>query len=162
MTDLDIDILREAVQHAAFASDDPNTQNAAILASPGYRPVYAANAIPLGIAKATGRLVAPAKYQWIEHAERAAIYEAAATGIPTAGATLYCPWFACTDCARAIIMAGIREVVGLAACRNATPARWLANVEAAGRMLEEAGVGQRWLAGTVGLSLRFDGRELPC
>lgn len=158
----DLDFLRQAIQHAASHSHDPNTQNAAILARPGCRLIYAANAVPKGIARTAERLAAPEKYQWVEHAERAAIYAAAAAGVPTAGATLYCPWFACTDCARAIILAGIREVVGLAACRNATPARWLANVEAAGRMLEEAGVGQRWLAGTVGLSLRFDGKELPC
>lgn len=158
----DLNCLREACRHAAEHSHDPNTQNAAILAPPGRRLLYAANAIPTGLARTADRLAAPEKYQWVEHAERAVIYAAAAAGVPTAGATLYCPWFACTDCARAIILAGIREVVGLAACRNATPARWLANVEAAGRMLEEAGVGQRWLAGSLGVTLRFDGRELPC
>lgn len=157
----DVEILREACRYAARNSHDPNTQNGAVIKSVSHF-AWAANALPRGVAATTERLAAPEKYQWIEHAERAAIYAAAARGVPTSGATLYCPWFACTDCARAIILAGIREVVGLAVCRNATPARWLANVEAAGRMLEEAGVGQRWLAGPVGVTIRFDGRDLPC
>jgi dCMP deaminase len=83
-------------------------------------------------------------------------------GVATAGATLYCPWFACTDCARAIIQAGITEVVGLISLRNATPARWLLNVEMAEKMLEEAGVSQRLLAGSVGVTIRFDGRDFQC
>jgi dCMP deaminase len=104
----------------------------------------------------------PFKYDFVEHAERAVIYKAAARGIPAAGGTLYCPWFACTDCARAIVMAGISEVVGLISLRNATPARWLLNVELAEKILAEACVSQRLLADTVGVTIRFDGRDFQC
>jgi dCMP deaminase len=157
----DLDYLREACLYAREHSHDPNTQNGALLVTDKHI-FYAANAFPRGVAKHEHRLATPFKYQFIEHAERAAIYMAAADGIKTAGAILYCPWFACTDCARAIILAGVKEVVGLVAMRNATPARWLLNVEMAERMLEEAGVSQRLLAGSVGITIRFDGREFPC
>jgi dCMP deaminase len=157
----DIDYLREACRHAAQHSHDPDTQNGAVLVT-NRLTIYAANCIPPGVARPEHRLARPFKYDFIEHAERAAIYKAAAAGAATAGGVLYCPWFACTDCARAIVSAGIKEVVGLIALRNATPARWLLNVELAEKMLEEAGVSQRLLADTVGVTIRFDGRDFSC
>jgi dCMP deaminase len=51
------------------------------------------------------------KYRYFEHAERNAIYNAARQGIRLLGATLYTQWCPCADCARAIIQAGIKEVV---------------------------------------------------
>ena len=96
----------------------------------------------------------------IEHAERGAIYAAARQGTQTDNASLYCPWFACTDCVRAIIEAGIREVVGLVAVRQATPARWEQEIAMAEAMLREAGVGIRWLNERVGVTILFDGKEI--
>jgi dCMP deaminase len=157
----DIDRLYDACRYAVRHSHDPDTQNGAVLVA-AEGTVYAANCVPPGVARPEHRLSRPFKYDFIEHAERAAIYKAAEIGLETAGATLYCPWFACTDCARAIVSAGIREVVGLIALRNATPARWLLNVELAEKMLEEAGVSQRLLADKVGVTIRFDGRDLSC
>ena len=157
----EIDYLREACRYAVQHSHDPETQNGAVLVT-SRQIIYAANCVPPGVARPEHRLARPFKYDFIEHAERAAIYKAAATGSPTAGATLYCPWFACTDCARAIVSAGIKEVVGLIALRNATPARWLLKVELAEKMLAESGVSQRLLADTVGVTIRFDGRDFQC
>ena len=157
----EIDYLREACRYAAQHSHDPDTQNGAVLVT-SRQTIFAANCVPLGVARHEHRLARPFKYDFVEHAERAVIYKAAATGIPVAGGTLYCPWFACTDCARAIIMAGIKEVIGLIALRNATPARWLLNVELAEKMLAEACVSQRLLADKVGVTIRFDGREFSC
>jgi dCMP deaminase len=157
----ELDYLREACRYAAEHSHDHDTQNGAVLVT-GRQIIYAANCVPAGVARHEHRLARPFKYDFIEHAERAAIHKAAAVGSATAGATLYCPWFACTDCARAIISAGVKEVVGLISLRNATPARWLLNVELAEKMLEEACVSQRLLAGSVGVTIRFDGRDFPC
>lgn len=157
----EIDYLREACRYATQHSHDPETQNGAVLVT-SRQTIYAANCIPPGVARPEHRLSRPFKYDFIEHAERAAIYKAAATGAATAGATLYCPWFACTDCARAIVSAGIKDVVGLIALRNATPARWLLRVEMAERMLEDACVSQRLLADKVGITIRFDGRDFSC
>ena len=157
----ELDHLREACRYAVEHSHDPDTQNGAVLVT-SRQTIYAANCVPPGVARPEHRLVRPFKYDFVEHAERAVIYKAAATGTPTAGATLFCPWFACADCARAIVSAGIKEVVGLIALRNATPGRWLLKVETAERMLKEAGVGQRLLADTVGVTIRFDGRDFQC
>ena len=157
----ELDYLREACRYAVQHSHDQDTQNGAVLVT-SRQMIYAANCVPAGVNRSEHRLSRPFKYDFIEHAERAAIHKAAATGAATAGATLYCPWFACTDCARAIVSAGIREVVGLIALRNATPARWLLKVEMAEKMLEEAGVSQRLLADTVGVTIRFDGRDFQC
>jgi dCMP deaminase len=56
----------------------------------------------------------PAKYSWVEHAERNAIYNAARHGIRLAGARAYLNWEPqpCADCTRALIQAGIREIIG--------------------------------------------------
>lgn len=56
----------------------------------------------------------PEKYQWVEHAERNAIYNAAREGITLKGSTAYLNWepVPCSDCARALIQAGIVEIVG--------------------------------------------------
>jgi dCMP deaminase len=148
------DYLREALRYARAVSSDTNTQVGAVLVA-GKRLVY-------GVNRAACRIDGVSKYQITEHAERAAIYKAAATGIPLAGATMYAPWFACTDCARGIVLAGIREVVGLVSLRQATPQRWVENLELADEMLSRGGVNTRWLNETVGVTIRFDGREFPC
>lgn len=157
----ELDYLREACRYAAANSGDERTQNAAVLVV-GKKCIYAANAFPPGVRRDPVRAGAPFKYQFIEHAERSVIYKAAATGVPTAGGTIYCPWFACTDCARALILAGVKEIVGLASIYNATPPRWSENVFLASTMLSEAGVAQRWMAGEVGVTIKFDGRDFRC
>jgi dCMP deaminase len=56
----------------------------------------------------------PEKYKWVEHAERNAIYNAARNGIRLKNARAYLNWepIPCSDCARAFIQAGIKEIVG--------------------------------------------------
>jgi len=56
----------------------------------------------------------PEKYKWVEHAERNAIYNAARNGIRLKNARAYLNWepVPCSDCARAFIQAGIKEIVG--------------------------------------------------
>jgi dCMP deaminase len=153
--------LRIAAQEAASGSDDPHTQNGAVLvpATASYVCI-GVNRVPSGVWAAPGRLRRPEKYGYIEHAERAAIYAAARVGTPTLGATLYCPWFSCMDCARAIIMAGISEVVGHVRPRAATPDRWTEQIVKAEAMLVEARVNIRWLAGPLGVTIRFNGEEM--
>jgi dCMP deaminase len=157
----ELGLLRFAAIEAASKSEDTSTQNAAILVRPDDFVFSAANAFPPGIQKRPERLVRPEKYTYIEHAERAVIYRAASSGWPTGGTTMYALWFACPDCARAIISAGIFEVVGHARTRQETPPRWLEAVEDGERMLREAGVGMRWLSGKLGVTIRFNGKELP-
>jgi dCMP deaminase len=91
----------------------------------------------------------PLKYDMTEHAERNAIYAAAAGRGGTRGCTMYLahsPHFGiCTDCARAIIQAGIERVIGPAEKFEGKGEQWLHNVRVAYHMLKEAGVEIRYI-----------------
>jgi dCMP deaminase len=156
----EVDILRLAAREAARHSIDTHTQNGAALARLNDVILTAANAFPHGVEPRHHRLGRPEKYVFTEHAERNVIYKAASMGWATGGSTMYCLWFACPDCARAIIQAGIYEVVGHVKPRNATPSRWLQAVKDGEGMLREAGVGMRWLSDSLGVAIKFDGKEM--
>jgi dCMP deaminase len=53
----------------------------------------------------------PDRSLWFEHAERNAIFNAAAHGVVLKGTTIYVPWFPCAACMRAIIQSGIATLV---------------------------------------------------
>jgi len=55
------------------------------------------------------RLERPAKYLWLEHAERNAICNAARAGTATEACTIYVEIMPCMDCARAIVQAASRR-----------------------------------------------------
>jgi dCMP deaminase len=70
------------------------------------------NGFPRGVDdEVNARHERPAKYDWTEHAERNAIYNAARTGVPLDGCMLYTTLFPCMGCARAIVQVGINTVV---------------------------------------------------
>lgn len=123
----------------ATNSPDPSTQNGAVIVS-GSTTVADCNRFPDHVKLSGERLERPLKYEFIEHAERNVIYKCASLGIPTAGMTMYVPWFACSDCARAIIQAKIAHVVGHQRMADETPERWKDSIANAMTMLEEAGV----------------------
>ncbi len=56
----------------------------------------------------------PDKYEWVEHAERNALYNAARIGTALEGCTAYLNWepYPCIDCTNGFIQVGIVEVVG--------------------------------------------------
>lgn len=68
------------------------------------------------------------KLAFIEHAERAVIYEAAARE-SLYGATMICPWACCTDCGRAIARVGIKRLVVHKPRMDTTPERWKQSVK---------------------------------
>ncbi len=53
----------------------------------------------------------PTKYDFFEHAERNAIYNACLIGASLKGCVIYVTSMPCPDCARAIIQSGIKLVV---------------------------------------------------
>lgn len=87
----------------------------------------------------------PAKYQWTEHAERNAVYNAAAKGISTAGCRMYLPWYPCADCARAVIQAGITDLIGVEPDWN--DPKWAPDFAMVREMLAEGGISCRFLVG---------------
>jgi len=158
----DVKYLRDAALAAANFSHDPRTQNGAIISF--VRPVAvvvgAANCFPPGIAVTPERLDPAVKLKYMEHAERTAIYAAALLGNSTKNATMYCPWFACVECARGIICAGIQRVVGLQKPRAITPERWRATIADADELLREAGIVVDLLDVEVGVEILFNGEKV--
>ena len=75
----------------------------------GNEPAISAfNTYPQGVQDTEQRHLGDGRLIWMEHAERNAIFAAARAGRSTEGATLVSTLFPCTDCARAIVQAGIR------------------------------------------------------
>jgi dCMP deaminase len=152
---------------AAVASPDPSTQNGAVLATQDGIAVFgttACNEFPHGVHYMTERWERPAKYSYIEHAERNAIYAAAREGMPTRGLVMYCPWAACADCARAIIQARLSKLVTISPTAN-TNERWVESIEVAMVMLRESHVEVEYmepeqLKGFVLPLLRRDGQAM--
>lgn len=144
--------LMAAAIRAAALSPDPSTQNGAILATPAGQPMWptaVCNEFPKGVKYRQDRWERPLKYSYIEHAERHAIYAAARNGIATEGLILVCPWAACAECARAIAVAGIAELVTLAPDPDATNERWDASITIAFEILAESSVKITFLDGPL-------------
>ena len=53
----------------------------------------------------------PEKYFWTEHGERNAIYNAARNGVKLLESRAYITGYPCVDCARALVQAGIKEII---------------------------------------------------
>jgi dCMP deaminase len=161
----EVELLRAAANYGMAMSDDPRTRVGSVI---DLRPcaadegglVFGANQIPEGVLYSDARVSQEHKSRYVEHAERDAIFNAARLGRSTRGRTMYAPWFACCCCARAIIIADIREVVGLMSLHSMTPARWSADIAAAHQMLGEAGVAMRWITAELGTTILFDGKEI--
>ena len=104
------------------------------------------NGMPRGVNdEVEARHQRPAKYLWTEHAERNAIYNAARVGTPLLGCICYLPWYPCMDCARALVQAGIVEVVAVEP--DWLDATYAADFAAVSTLFEEAGVRLRFVAG---------------
>jgi dCMP deaminase len=145
---------------AARQSPDPSTQNGAAIVNGGVGLTDGFNALPRGVAPRVGRWERPLKYSVIEHAERNAIFLAARHGLATEGATMYCPWSACAECARAIIQSGIVRLVGHKSPLHEARPEWAASLAIADEMLREAGVQVDKIEATFGITIRFGGKEV--
>lgn len=154
----DFDFLKAAYKVAEKYSTDPSTQNGAILVRNGRILTFGANHFPRGVEEKPERWERPQKYEFVEHAERNVIYKAAREGITCDDTTMYVPWYACADCGRAIIQAGITRVVGHMLPEHENNPRWKESIARALEMLEEAGVKCDYLKGKIGdVQIRMSG-----
>lgn len=99
----------EQAQTASQASPDPSRKTGCVIVFKNGE-ICGYNSFPAGVAITPGRLERPAKYTYMEHAERNAIYIAARKGWPLLGAAIYVAWYPCADCARAIVQSGIARM----------------------------------------------------
>ncbi len=150
----DDDYLRIAYL-TALSSDDPSTQNGAVVVSAEGKILGRGfNRFVKGVPRDASRVRdRDYKYPRSSHAEMLAVLDAFRNGhaeeLP--GATLYCPWYACCDCSKVILEAGIREVVGHAnhPGNKAAHSSWPDAVRAGLTNLTEAGVSCRYLVATL-------------
>jgi len=85
----------------------------------------------------------PQKYDWVEHAERNAVYNAARVGAAMEGCIAYLNWepLPCISCTKALIQAGIIAIVGPDIPFGGTRrGDWSREMEFSGQLLDEAGV----------------------
>jgi len=124
----------------AQKSTNPATQNGALLVNDrGDVLLSAINSFPGGIAETKERQTKPLRSKFSVHAERNVLYQAARLGIKTEGLTMVCPWAACTDCAQAIIQAGIKRLVTHKQALDRS-GHWQEDIDLAFSMLREAKV----------------------
>ena len=131
-------------------SKDPSTKVGAVLIGPERQIISTGfNGFPRGISEiAAERWERPAKYGYVEHAERNTIYNAARHGIAIRGSTLYLvgmgpPTLPCIECTKAIIQSGVVRVVGAGFKPLTTGPNvpdWAADLEFSASLLREAGV----------------------
>lgn len=131
----------DMVDYVAQMSKDTSTKIGAVLAVQGVPMTFGFNDIPEFVNDTPERRERPAKYLWTEHAERNAIYAAAAIGAQTSGATLYTTGVPCADCARAAVQAGIATVVVWESWMDeGQKSRWSESCEVGRQILEESNV----------------------
>ena len=128
--------------HVAGWSKDTSTKvGAVIVDSRNVLISMGWNGFPRGVNdNVAERHERPLKYSYTEHAERNAIFNAAAVGSKLQGSSMYLPWFPCSDCARAIIQSGIAKIYCYKPSGQERDKRWSDEFDVAFRMLREAGV----------------------
>jgi len=157
----DIDFMKMAYEYGSKWSTDPSIQNGCLLVDPSTKTVVSsgANHFPQGVREVDSRWERPIKYEFVEHAERNAIYSAARHGIKTKGLHIYCYWAACADCARAIIQCGITRLVTHKIIMDATPDRWKDTIVSAFTMMKEAGIKIDEVSDPIeGVEILFNGK----
>lgn len=82
----------------------------------------------------------PEKYFWYSHAELNAITNAARVGVPLDGSTIVVTHPPCMDCARAIVQAGIKQVVAVRPAAEFA-SRWDEHIRRTQALFQECGVG---------------------
>jgi dCMP deaminase len=131
--------------HIAGWSKDPSTKVGAVIVGDTNEVISLGfNGPPRGVEDdVPERWERPLKYQFCEHSERNAVFNAARSGVSTMGATMYMTSFPakfgpCDNCCRAIIQAGICRVV--TEPPRGDIERWKESFKVGQEMLDEAGV----------------------
>jgi len=100
------------VYEYASKSKDPSSKIGALLVKDRRPILFGYNGFPEGVEDHKDRLFdRERKLMFTEHAERNLVDMAAKFGISSAGGTLYTQIMPCSGCAKAFILAGIREIV---------------------------------------------------
>jgi len=103
----------ELAKHIATWSKDTSTKVGCVIVNKDNRLLSQGyNGFPTGVDDSIEhRYSRPYKYDFTEHSERNAIYNAARIGVSLVDTTMYSTLFPCVDCTRAIIQSGIVRLV---------------------------------------------------
>jgi dCMP deaminase len=129
-------------QAIAQLSRDPSTKVGALIFGKGYEiKAQGWNGAPRGCAADTDERYGARdeKLWWAAHAELNAIVNAARVGTPLEGSALLSTHYPCMGCAKAIVQAGIKQVV----CPEPDVAfgdRWAEDIARTKRLFYECGV----------------------
>ena len=134
----------EVAELVSTWSKDPSTKVGAIVVGPD-REIRSTgyNGLVRGVDdNKPERLERPTKYDFFEHAERNAVYNACLIGASLKGCVIYVTSMPCPDCARAIIQSGIKMVV---TCKpefdeHAPQNTWRDKLVFSEEMFKEAGI----------------------
>ncbi|MTH95318.1 deaminase [Roseibium sp. RKSG952] len=144
-------LFMQSAMQLAKNSDDRSTQVGCVITDADDKVIGGGcNSFPLGVDSTLDvRHERPEKYDWIEHAERNAIFDAARKGKALKGSKMHLPWFPCTDCARAVVQSGIVELV----CHEPdfSDERWGEKFVTAHKILTEGGVSIRYVDPEIAL-----------
>lgn len=132
-------------KHIAEWSKDNSTKVGCVIVGPdkeirsmGY------NGFPRGVDDDVAeRNERPVKYQFYEHAERNAIYNATLFGTSLRNCVAYITMFPCPDCARAMIQSGVKEIFFCAPSADDEKSKlagWRDNIKYSLEMFDESGV----------------------
>lgn len=154
-----ISIMHDVIIYAK-ESGDPSTQNAAFLIDDNYNIIdRQVNKIPPGTYYRDDQWERPKKYYLVEHAERYVIFNTAYKGISTKGLIMVCPFCACADCARGIVLSGIKKIVRLPLTGiNNRHLRWQESIEIGDEIMKENGVEIEELDCNFNIQIRRNGK----
>lgn len=154
-----ISIMHDVIIYAK-ESVDPSTQNAAFLIDDNYNIIdRQVNKIPPGTYYRDDQWERPKKYYLIEHAERYVIFNTAYKGISTKDLIMVCPFCACADCARGIVLSGIKKIVRLPLKDiTNTLLRWKESIEIGDEIMKENGVEIQELDYNFNIQIRRNGK----
>jgi dCMP deaminase len=153
----------------AMKSPDQSTQVGAVLVNHKGKIVgEGCNSLLEGIQMTPEKISRPLKYHYIEHAERNAILDARKNGYDDLSkCVMFCPYFSCSDCTRAIIRSKVNHIVGHKILLDGMPERWRESVMTSYAMLQEVGityehldVSLKTLYPEMNLKIRFDDKDL--
>lgn len=144
---------------AASKSKDPRTKIGAVLVKDGIIISEGFNGFPRGVEDSESRYNnRTIKWDYIVHGEHNAILNTCRHGIKTLDSTLYTQGIPCNECSKAIIQAGIKEIVIHKQWPNLLSSeKWVEAVRMSKIMLGEANITLRQLDSVLGVVGYLDG-----
>lgn len=133
----------EMARLVASKSKDPSTKCGCVLTLDNAVVSTGYNGLCSGMEYSENVNERPYKYLVYEHAERNSIYLAAKRGSKTEGCKAYITGPPCSDCARALIQAGIKEVIVPVKhnfIERMNDKQWKESCEVAMSLLEKCGI----------------------